>query len=180
MLSISLSSMFHLSTCPLLCAHLLYCHLSHAARVWLAFLHPLPAALLQSPVLPMLSHWVRRRTSTLPSSHSSCVQVPCDKARQLAEWQLQPGLDPNSFLLGKGMHRVNPNPALDLGGKLALQCPVCRDGREGSIVLKRKLIMITALPEFKSVTLEQMKQEENKVFTSYGHDNHPGYFGVLF
>lgn len=40
--------------------------------------------------------------------------------------------------------------------------------------------MITALPEFKSVTFEQTKQEENKDFTSYSHDNHSGYFGVLF
>lgn len=78
------------------------------------------------------------------------------------------------------MQRANPDPALDLGGKLALQRPVCVDGREGNIMLRRKLIMITALPEFKSVTLEQIKQEENKDFTSYGHDNRSSYFGVLF
>ena len=106
------------------------------------------------------------------------------KARQLAEWQLQPGPAPNPFLLGKGTQSINLDPALNPGGKAALQVPICQDAAEGITRLMRKLAKVAALPEPKSVvdtvTLKQIGEEEQNVFTSYGHNNHSGYSGVLF
>lgn len=67
---------------------------------------------------------------------------------------------------------------------MALHVPVCQDTGEGIITLKRKIITITALPESKSVVdtydVKAAQGERKEFFTSYGHDNHSGYFGVLF
>lgn len=67
---------------------------------------------------------------------------------------------------------------------MALQVPVCQDLGEGIIRLKRKLVVITAHPESKSVintyNIKADQGGRKEFFTSYGPNNHSGYFGVLF